>query len=319
MRREMSGAVARLSANSLRLTLSETLAIASTAPKRYRVYTIKKRNGEDRTICHPSRELKALQYVLIRNLLSKLPVHEAATAYVVGGSIRDNAERHAGGRVIYKLDFRGFFPSITSGDWAAYARQFLPMMTAEDIRFTQNVLFWGEGEVSPKSLSIGAPSSPYLSNALMYRFDKSVTDACIELGITYSRYADDLTFSSKGHLDKASIRNVIRSAIGAGGIPRLSLNEDKTVLVSNGTRRRITGLIVTNEGTVSLGRDRKRLISSMVDHARKGDLPMEGLPTLRGWLAFAKDVEPAFIQRLEGKYTADLISRLLKHEPLDRD
>lgn len=317
MRLELSGRVARLSANALRLTLSETLAIATTGPKRYRVYQIEKRSGGLRTICQPSRELKALQYVLIRNLLRNLPVHEAATAYVVGGSIRENAARHASGRVLYKIDFRAFFPSIQAGDWAAYAREHLKDMTLEDVRFTQHVLFWGAGDAKPRCLSIGAPSSPYLSNALMFSFDKHLSEQCALLGVTYTRYADDLTFSTKGHLDKQQIRQAIRGAIQAGFVPRLDINEDKTVLVSKATRRRVTGLIVTNDGLVSLGRDRKRLISCMVDHVGKGDLASEKLPTLRGWLAFANDVEPDFVVRLRHKYSTELIDRLLKNEPLE--
>lgn len=317
MRLEISGPVARLTANALKLTLSETLAIAATGPKRYRVYQIAKRSGGQRTICQPSRELKALQYVLIRNILRELLVHEAATAYVPGGSIKDNAARHAYGRVIYKIDFRSFFPSIRAGDWEAYVRQKLPEMTKEDVRFTQHVLFWGEGSGEPRCLSIGAPSSPYLSNALMFDFDRHLAERCLEVGIAYTRYADDLTFSTDGFLDKQAVRGLIRSAISAGFVPRLTINEDKTILVSKSTRRRVTGLIITNDGKVSLGRERKRLISSMVDHAGKGDLDIEQLPTLRGWLAYANDVEPDFIGRLRRRYSLELVNRLLRNEPIE--
>lgn len=314
MRPEISGNIARLCAKSLQLTLSEVVAIAVTGPKRYRVYEIDKRNGEKRQICQPSRELKAVQYVLIRNILKKLPVHNAATAYVPGGSIRDNATRHASGRALYKLDFRDFFPSIHAGDWVAYARKNLLLMSREDIRFTEYALFWGANSPRPECLSIGAPSSPYLSNALMFAFDETVTTACEEIGVTYTRYADDLTFSSKGHLDKAAVRAVIRKGIGAGYVPRLTLNEDKTVLISNGTQRRVTGLIIANTGQVSLGRIKKRGISAMVDHFRRGDLDGEQLAKLRGWLAFANDVEPDFVARLKSKYTPDLVDRIIRNE-----
>jgi len=311
MRPNMSGALAASCAKSLRLTMSEVLAIARTGPKRYRTYPIDKRNGGKRIICQPSRELKTLQYFLIESVLSKLPVHGAATAYVPGMSIRDNASRHAGGRVIYKLDFRGFFPSISAGDWAQYVQKELAW-PGEDISFSQNVMFWGVGGVSPICLSIGAPTSPYLSNILMFKFDETLQYLCDEIGVVYTRYADDLTFSTSSQMDVHSIRDFVRRAINSGFVKRLELNEEKTTLVSKATSRRVTGLIITNDGAVSLGREKKREISVMIDHVRRGVFPAASMSKLSGWLAYANDVEPSFVRRLCSKYSEELVMRILR-------
>jgi RNA-directed DNA polymerase len=96
-------------ANSTGLTRSEVISIAQTGPKRYKVYEIDKRSGGRRTICHPSRELKALQYFFLRGILNDLPVHDCATAYKPGASIRENATRHQSSRVILKTELHGFF------------------------------------------------------------------------------------------------------------------------------------------------------------------------------------------------------------------
>jgi hypothetical protein len=68
--------------------------IADTADKRYRTYEVDKRDGGKRTIEHPSRALKAIQRFLNRSCLKSLPVHDNATAYKKGASIRVNAEMH---------------------------------------------------------------------------------------------------------------------------------------------------------------------------------------------------------------------------------
>src|SRR5258708_34154662 len=93
------------------LTQSEVISIARIAPKRYKIYQIDKRSGGKRTICHPSRELKALKYVFLRDILCDVPVHSRATAYRKGSSIRDNAYKRKYGMVILKLVLSYFLNS----------------------------------------------------------------------------------------------------------------------------------------------------------------------------------------------------------------
>src|SRR5258708_32226067 len=97
----------------LGLGSNDLLRIIATAPARYKVFQIPKRRGGMRTIAQPSRELKAIQRFILDKILSKLPVHPAAAAYVTGRNIAENAIAHVKSRVVLKLDFSDFFPSIT--------------------------------------------------------------------------------------------------------------------------------------------------------------------------------------------------------------
>jgi hypothetical protein len=97
---------------NFRISPSDLLRIISTAPARYKHYTIPKRRGGVRIIAQPSREVKAIQRYTLDNKLSTLPVHPAATGYIKGQNIFLNAEHHKDSRVILKLDFIDFFPSI---------------------------------------------------------------------------------------------------------------------------------------------------------------------------------------------------------------
>src|SRR5690349_9067277 len=136
--------------------------IIKTAPRRYKVFEIPKRNGGMREIAQPARELKLLQRVLVEKLLAQLPIHDAARAYRVGMSIRDNAAPHCGGGPILKMDFRDFFPSIRSTDWEAYCAEH-NLLTPEDRKIASAIFFRRRKGERVLRLSIGAPSSPSLS------------------------------------------------------------------------------------------------------------------------------------------------------------
>jgi len=307
---EPKHALIRTCALATGLTLNEVVKIAAIGPKRYKVYQIPKRSGGQRTICHPSRELKALQYVFQSQILRDLPVHEAATAYKAGSSIKQNAAAHATSRVILKLDFENFFPSIKVTDWKAYAQIAFPNWSKEDIEFSSYVLFWGAGNYLPNCLSIGAPTSPLISNALLYRFDEFMSNYANQNGLRYTRYADDITISSKENLDKEGAVNAVKLALSELSSPAIRLNLAKTKLASNSTSRRVTGLVLSNDGKVSLGRNRKRLIGAMVHHALTGKADPEAMSHLAGLLAFANDIEPTFVDALCRKHGRQAIEAL---------
>ena len=113
-------------------------------------------------------------------------------------------------------------------------------------------------------LSIGAPSSPLVSNFFMYQFDCVLSKLCIEREIIYTRYADDLTFSTK-HKDvlfvlpqlvKENLNDLFGNAI--------RINRKKTKFSSKAHNRHVTGITINNDGKISLGRERKRYIKHLV-------------------------------------------------------
>lgn len=292
--------------------------IISNAPRRYKDYFIAKRSGGERLISQPALEVKLLQRVLVEEVIEKLPVHDAATAYRKGLSIKHNAFQHSSSGPILKLDFNEFFPSIRSEDWANYCREREIFLSEQDIAISSNILFKRKKGSSFLNLAIGAPSSPALSNVIMFEFDKRVFDAVSGEQIIYTRYADDLTFSAPrtGFLNVVEPR--LRRIMKEISYPRLQLNEKKTVYATKKYKRRITGLIITNDGDVSVGYDRKRNIRSAVYHAKLGKLDIAETRKLAGDLAFIKSVEPEFIDKLAQKYgweTIIHIKRLGRRKP----
>lgn len=294
------------------LTKSEMLALVKTAPRRYYVWTIPKRSGGQRTICHPARELKAIQRYFVRSVLCQLPVHPSAKAYVVGSSIRENAKCHANSRVVMKLDFEDFFNNLVVRNWEEFASAHFPGWSIEELDFTSKILFWGAGSIRPKKLAIGAPSSPLLSNCLLFDIDTELADFAVSSNLVYTRYADDITFSCSGFLDFDKTLEAVQCALSEAKWVSLRLNAKKTKLVSKKTNRRVTGLVLTADNEISLGRERKRKISSMVHHSIHGKISAEDYAKLGGLIAFALDVEPDFVDRLRKKYGSKIVDVLLR-------
>lgn len=290
---------------------NDLLRIIRTAPKRYKHYPIDKRDGKSkRWISQPSRELKAVQRALVDQYLSALPIHSAAAAYIRGKSIHDNAYRHSKNGPILKLDFKDFFHSLKAPDWAFYCRKNEVFEDQRDIDFSEKILFHYIPNYRHLRLAIGAPSSPLISNLLMHEFDEKVSDIVGLDHVTYSRYADDLTFSAPrtGHLNQVekNIRKLLKGTIH----PKLHLNDAKKTLATKKFRRSVTGLILTNDGKISLGRDRKRNISASIHHAMLEKKSAKEIQKIIGYLAFAQSAEPSFVKKMDKKYGPNLVKKL---------
>ncbi|MBB5705017.1 retron St85 family RNA-directed DNA polymerase [Sphingopyxis panaciterrulae] len=283
--------------------------LIQTAPERYKVYHIRKRSGGWREIAQPATELKIVQRAIVEKYLKHLPIHPAATAYVPGSSIRRNAAIHSVNGPILKYDFKEFFPSITERAWLRYCEIHGIFDRVEAIQFGR-LLFRRPHGGTILRLSIGAPSSPILSNVLMYEFDKMLHERVAQHSVTYTRYADDLTFSARrtGYLN--SVNRILRSTISQVQLPKIKINEEKTVVATEKYRRQVTGLILTNDKRVSLGRERKRNLRAALHHFREGKLDIDQSVKLAGLMAFARDVEPEFYTRMELTYGKDLLSQL---------
>lgn len=298
--------------NELPLGKREILNLVETAPRRYKVYLIPKRSpGKFRTIAHPSKELKLVQRWMVKNVLTGLPVHRAAMAYQPGTSILKNAQSHAEQRYLLKLDIKDFFPSIKPEDLLRHYEKFIGPLDALDRRALSQILFRRNKETKKLELSIGAPSSPLISNSVFFPIDEKIQEYCAAAGITYTRYADDLAFSTNQPHLLTDIPGVVAGILKTAEYPRLRLNDEKTVHSSRKHRRQVTGLILTPDGNISIGREKKRTIKALVHRYLLKQLSIEQTANLQGQLAYIHSVEPDFLGSLRAKYGAENIARLL--------
>ncbi|MBA6066291.1 retron St85 family RNA-directed DNA polymerase [Pseudomonas mosselii] len=283
------------------------------APYAYKRYTIPKKGGGVRHIAQPAKETKIIQHHMIHEWFSKLPIHHCAAAYKTGASIKKNAELHSNSTYISKFDFVNFFGSITALNIKNLLQnEFNNIISEASIEDMSRMSCIRDKATGRLVLSIGAPSSPILSNAVMLNFDTVVHQWCSERGIIYSRYADDLTFSSNERGATLKIQDFIQGTLKELPNLNLILNTDKTIHASKKNQRRVTGLILSNDNKVTIGRDKKRLISAMIHRFSHNELNSKEIMHLQGLVSFAQHIEPLFVAKLRGKYSTKLITELLR-------
>lgn len=292
------------------LSNDELKRYVSTCPRRYKRYPIDKRSGGKRIIAQPTPDLKSVQRLLVSEfLLNCLPVHDCATAYQVGKSIVDNAKIHSKNSYLLKMDFKNFFPSIRSRDLCHILVSQGHLSEADEIelRTISRVFFMLEND--DLVLSVGAPSSPFISNALLFEFDTIVNEYCKEHDLSFSRYSDDLTFSTNRKGALFSVPDFIKKTLKAMEHPSLLVNDDKTVFSSKAHNRHVTGVTLANDGKLSIGRNKKRSVRTQVFLFSQSKLTAKEARSLQGYISFARSVDSSFYNALLTKYP-DAMARL---------
>lgn len=305
--------ILKLVSDTLLMSNEELLAFALTAPHRYKKYYIKKRSGNGlRLIAQPSKETKFIQRIVADELRKHLPVHSAALAYEKYKGIRLNAMHHKDNAYLLKMDFSDFFPSITPRLFFSVAAECGVKFSSQEKLFLSRILFFRATRQGALRLSIGAPSSPFLSNFVMCKFDAAMMSYCIERKIIFTRYADDITFSTNVKGALFEVPSLVAEALSRHTCRLIKLNPGKTVWSSKAFNRHVTGVVLTNAGSLSLGYDKKRLYSSMIHKFSLGLLDEEKRLHLKGLLAHSLYIEPDFVSRMRRKYSEKVINDVFK-------
>jgi RNA-directed DNA polymerase len=222
--------------------------------KRYQTFSIKKKSGADRTINAPVKGLKSLLRSLNFVLQCMYEPHKAATGFVMDKSIVDNAQKHVGHHYVFNLDLKDFFHSFDRNR-VKMGFMFEPFHLKGDkepLAFLLASLcthpFEIEGEIKTV-LPQGSPTSPTITNILCKKLDRRLTGLAKRFGATYTRYADDITFSSPHNIyNEESFNNELTRIIEED--QELIINPKKTRLQKSGYRQEVTGLIVNEKVNV---------------------------------------------------------------------
>ena len=220
-------------------------AYSKNNPNRYVQFQIpKKKKGEFRTITAPNAGLKSIQKCLNVMLQDKFKANSAAYGFVIGKSVVDNAKVHIGQRYIYNIDLKDFFPSIKAGRIFS-CLQLKPFSFDREIASFITDLCCHEG-VLPQ----GAPTSPTLTNIVCSRLDWRLSKLAKRYNMRYSRYADDITFSSMENLFHAD-GDFVKSLHYFINKEGFCINDAKTRLNSYYQRLEVTGLTINEKPNVT--------------------------------------------------------------------
>ena len=270
------------------LQTTEVCKMIETPEKYYRHFFIPKRHGGSREISAPYPSLMSAQEWIYREIL--LPRYECApcaTGFVPGKSIKDNAQPHCGNRVVLQMDLKDFFPSIT-------LNRVINVFRYQGY-YNQMAYYLAALSCKDGVLPQGAPTSPMLSNIIAGRMDKRLMGLCEKFSITYTRYADDLTFSGE-HIGRSFIRLVTEIIQSEG----FQVNESKTKLLKDNARKIITGVSISS-GKTTIPKARKRRLRQeayyISKYGMKNHMEHENIRDgkymmrLRGHFAYWKSVD----------------------------
>lgn len=224
-----------------RITLSELQEIASeNTNKHYRTFHITKKRGGLRTISAPDNHLKEIQNC-IRILLTEV-------SYPENTSIVDNAECHVGKDVVYNMDIKDFYPSINAAQITASLISLKYFKCSYEVALLLSSLVTMRSENGLPILPQGAPSSPIVADIVVRRLDARISKYAKLNNFSYSRYADDITFSCAKKQPWRKHAKMIMNTISSEGF---IINKKKTRVSFYYQRQEVTGVTVNSKVNLS--------------------------------------------------------------------
>lgn len=266
--------------------------------KHYHTVYIPKSDGSPRKLSVPDLPLKLVQKSIADNILVQYPISRYAKAYKPGSNVQKNALPHVGKKKVLKLDIEGFFDNILYSqvkDTVFYKEKY-----SEPIRVLLTMLCYYKD-----SLPQGAPTSPAITNIIMYDFDETVGAFCNGRNIAYTRYCDDMTFS--GDFSEKEIIDFVKIELSKLG---LHLKNRKTAVIPATKRQCVTGIVVNEK--INITREYKNKIRQEMYYIKKfgldGHLNKMGISdkaqyllSLRGKISFVLQTIPNDIEFMEYK------------------
>lgn len=236
-----------------------------TCPTRYKTFEIAKKSGGKRIIHSPTKQLKCILRSLNFVLQCITQVHPAANGFVKDKSIVTNAQKHVGKQFVYNIDLKNFFHGFDRNT-VKLGLMFSDIQLGkqkEELAFTLASLCTHPLEIDGSIKTVlpqGSPTSPTITNILCKRLDKRLSGLARRFGATYTRYADDITFSSDHHIyqqpqdeklnSKGCYNNFLAELERLIHQEGLTINPKKTRLQKSGFRKDATGLVINEKVNV---------------------------------------------------------------------
>jgi len=274
----------------------------------------------------PSKELKRYQQFLNFFIFDFMEVNEKVVfSYRKGVSIYDAIYPHKDNKYILSTDIKSFFIHINKEDIKNLILQNKQNYLIEEkdiekyIDTLVNLVSYND------ILPIGAPTSPKISNAYLFKFDNSLQKFCQEKEIIYTRYSDDFIFSSNTNEKFDLLLATIEKLLISSGLEKLQLNKTKTKLQQRGSKITLLGLIITPNGTITVDKKIKKDIEVLLHFYLSNKNKFKdffeknynsNLEKVSGRLSHIKSVDKQYITKLKKKYGSYIVNSFI-HRDID--
>ncbi|OQP49340.1 RNA-dependent DNA polymerase [Niastella yeongjuensis] len=271
----------------------------------YRKFYIPKKSGGKRLISAPMPRLKNVQYWILENIFNKVAIHSAVHGFALQRSIISNAQPHIGKAVVVNIDVKDFFPSIHYKRVKGLLQQLgfsekiaviLALLCTEAV--TEEVTIDGQNYFVQKGQRVlpqGAPTSPAITNILCYKLDKRLQGLATKNQCSFTRYADDITFSFNNPTTNAQqLVWRIKKVLADEGF---TVHPDKIRIMRKGAHQEVTGIVVNEKAGIPRKKLRQfRAVLHQLKTKEAGELKWGNgnlASAITGYANFVKMVKPA--------------------------
>ncbi len=279
----------------------------------YYRFDIPKKSGGTRHIAAPKTQLKTAQRQILEQILQNVEISGQAHGFIKSRSVLTSAKTHnTSPGLLINIDLENFFPTITfervrglyqSFGYSGYISSLLAMVCTYCERMPLEI----KGEIkyiktSDRILPQGSPASPMITNIICRSMDKRINGLCKKYGITYTRYADDMSFSYTGDTSNFAIGrflNSINTIIEAEGF---HMKKEKTHILRKNNRQYITGIVINNE-EIGVPKKWVKILKASIHNAQKlkdsgGCVSNHTIQEISGKIAWLKSVNAKRYQKI---------------------
>lgn len=251
----------------------------------------KKKSGGTRRIDAPVESLKTVQRWILKKILYKIKCSEYSYGFAKNTDSKESpqvtvAKKHKNNIFLLKLDIKDFYPSISR---AQVFYQFHEIGYGINVsNLLTNVCTYNG--VLPQ----GAPTSAYFANLICRRLDRRIGGYCNKRNIIYTRYADDMIFSSDEWGLLHGIYGTIKRIIEDEGF---KLNEDKTNFAGWISRKEVLGITI-NDQKIKSPKDMKRMVRAMI-HKDVATGDYTDIDRIKGYISYIKSIEKDYETKIK--------------------
>ncbi len=279
----------------------------------YYRFDIPKKSGGTRHIAAPKTQLKTAQRQILEQILQKVEVSDLSHGFIKSRSVLTSAKTHnTSPDLLINIDLENFFPTITfervrgvyqSFGYSGYIASLLAMICTYCERMPLEI----KGKIkyiktSDRILPQGSPASPMITNIICKTLDKRINGLCQKLGITYTRYADDMSFSYTGNTDDFDIGDFLNSVNKIIEAEGFHMKKEKTHILRKNNRQYITGIVINNE-EIGVPKKWVKILKASIHNAQKlkaagGSVSNKTIQEISGKIAWLKSVNAKRYQKV---------------------
>lgn len=275
---------------------------------------------KERKVYRTSKKLKNYLRFIDKVVLRYLDKNtDVVHSYIKEKSVLTAIKNHASNRAFFLTDIKSFFSNINEEDVTRVLIRDKHLIPISDfdayIPDIAKMMTW-DG-----SIPVGFPTSPKLSNGFLFEFDNALHKFCRSRVLTYTRYSDDIIISGKDKEPLFELRGFVQDMLHQYASKKLILNADKTRITHIGNKVKILGLVITQDGRVTVDSKYKKTIESLLhfyitDRVRYDDFlnkTFEGKEhSFFGLLHYVKATDPAYLDKLQRKYGILVLRTLME-------